>query len=107
MRCLYLMLFLLFVSCGVNEDPDVIPKDKMLKIMEDVFLIENHYQLSYGSPSVYKVSLDSSYTQLLKSHGVSKKQYEESFTYYAHKPEILLDIQQEIIANLNRKRNGL
>jgi len=79
----------------------------MLLLMEEIYLIENHYQMTFGSPSVYKSTLDSSYQLILKENGVTQKQYEESFSYYARQPEIMLNLQERLIERLNRKRVGL
>jgi len=74
--------------------------------MEEIYLIENHYQMTYGSPSVYKSSLDSSCLRILRENNVTRDQYEESFTYYAGQPEIMLDLQRQLIERLNKKRVG-
>lgn len=97
---------LLFCACHTSEKPEVLPKEKMLVLMEEIYLIENHYQMTYGSPSVYKSSLDSSYLRILRENNVTRDQYEESFTYYAGQPEIMLDLQRQLIERLNKKRAG-
>lgn len=102
----FIVLLLVFYSCGTHEEPSVIPKEKMTQIMEEIFLIENHYQMTYGSPSIYKNALDSSCLNILNKHHVSKKAYEESFSYYANNPEELLEMQRQIIDDLNKKRVG-
>jgi len=104
-RLIFLMLIL--TSCYSKEKPDVLPEEKMLLLMEEIYLIENHYQMTFGSPSVYKSTLDSSYQLILKENGVTQKQYEESFSYYASQPEIMLNLQERLIERLNRKRVGL
>jgi hypothetical protein len=98
---------LILTSCYTTEKPDVLPEEKMLLLMEEIYLIENHYQMTFGSPSVYKSTLDSSYQLILKENGVTQKQYEESFSYYASQPEIMLNLQERLIERLNRKRIGL
>lgn len=98
---------LILTSCYSKEKPDVLPEEKMLLLMEEIYLLENHYQMTFGSPSVYKSSLDSSYRIILKENSVTQKQYEESFSYYASQPEIMLNLQERLIENLNRKRVGL
>lgn len=98
---------LILTSCYTSEKPDVLPEEKMLLLMEEIYLIENHYQMTFGSPSVYKSTLDSSYQLILKENGVTQKQYEESFSYYASQPEIMLNLQERLIERLNRKRVGL
>jgi hypothetical protein len=103
----FLIFLLLIAACTTNESPNVLPKEKMLHLMEEIYLLENHYQMTYGSPSVYKASLDSSFQRVLKENGVTLKQFEESFSYYAEQPEEMLHMQQQLIENLNRKRVGL
>ncbi|MFM7473931.1 MAG: DUF4296 domain-containing protein [Crocinitomicaceae bacterium] len=98
---------LILTSCYTTEKPDVLPEEKMLLLMEEIYLIENHYQMTFGSPSVYKSTLDSSYQLVLKENGVTKKQYEESFSHYACQPEIMINLQERLIERLNRKRVGL
>lgn len=79
----------------------------MTQILEEIYLLENHYQMSYGSPALYKPYLDSSGIAVIKQHGFTLKQFESSFNYYSKKPEILLEIQENIIKSLAIRKSNL
>jgi len=104
---LFLFSFLLlFASCEskqVVDDQKVIEEEKMIILLEKVTLLEHYFQAKYGTPSVYKAALDSSVMMELKKNGVTKKEYETSFEYYAKEQVRYKKMQEIIIERLNKK----
>ncbi len=104
MKPFVFLLFLLLASCTTKNTPrDVLPKDKMVTIMGDVYLLEMHYQKKYGAPANYQKHLKMALKKLLTSHGTTQSNYEESFNYYASDPEAFVQMNEEVIENYNAK----
>lgn len=104
---LFASIFVLF-SCSSGQDTKgIIERDEMILMLKEVYLLENYYQIQYGTASVYKKSLDSSCNNVLTKHGVSKEDFYNSFIYYIHRPKDFLEIQKEIVELLNIEKQSL
>jgi hypothetical protein len=104
----YLIICVLFVLCaceqGAKKSPQgLIDADKMSLVMEDVLLLESHYQSKYGVPGLYKKALDQSLLAVFKKHHVTKKQFMDSYTYYASLPESFKELNTGIMDRLSRQ----
>lgn len=77
---------------------------KFIKVYEEVLVLENYYQTKFGVPSSYKNALENSCQKVFIKHKVSKQDFEKSFDYYAHRPEKLKSINEQVIASLNKKK---
>jgi hypothetical protein len=100
------LLTLFAAACGniSSEKPaGLIDADKMSVILEDVLLLESHYQSKYGVPGVYKDALDESVNKVLKKHGVSTKQFQTSYRYFASHPEEFKALNTRIMDRLSRE----
>ena len=108
-RRIKLFLFsclILLASCEsrpIVNGQKVIEEEKMIVLLEKVTLLEHYFQAKYGTPSVYKAALDSSVMIELKKNGVTKKEYETSFEYYAKDQARYKKMQENIIERLNKK----
>ena len=99
------VLFLLLSSCGGgNGDNAIVDKSKMAQVLEDIYLLENHYQMKYGTPSLYKPYLDSSCMLILAHHGLTKEAFLLSFDYYSARPEDFIEIQNTIKSSLSNRK---
>lgn len=98
---------LIFVSCENKiEDPEI-DQSTMSNILEEIYLLENHYQMQYGSPALYKPFLDSACIAVIQKYGYSKNDFETSFHFYSKSPGLLFDIQQRIIRSIETKKAKL
>lgn len=103
---LSLFILLIVVSCGngaSTKPSGLIEAGKMSVILEDVLLLESHYQSKYGVPGVYKDALDKSVHRVFKKHGVKAKQFQESYRYYASQPEEFKALNTSIMDRLSRE----
>ena len=100
-------ILMMLSSCtnngGVGSNDDILSEEKMVEVTQEVMLLENYYQTKYGSPNVYKKALDSSVNVIFKRFSVTKKQYENTFNYYAENPDLYKELQMKIIESLNKK----
>jgi len=92
------------ISCASRSTSGrVIQKDEMVLVMGEVYQAEMHCQKSYGTPSVYKPHLDKALLTIFKKHGISRKQYETSFSYYAARPATFMEMNERIIQKYNNE----
>ena len=95
------LALLLACSTSTSNSVKVINEKKMVVVMADVYLLEMHYQKKYGAPAVYKKTLDKALKSLFRKHGVTKKSYEKSFTYYAENHEKFMEMNDAVIQRYN------
>ncbi|NBR15969.1 MAG: DUF4296 domain-containing protein [Flavobacteriales bacterium] len=100
-------ILIILLSCtnngGAGSNDEILSEEQMVEVTQEVMLLENYYQTKYGSPNVYKKALDSSVNIVFKRFSVTKKQYENTFNYYAENPELYKELQMKIIESLNEK----
>jgi hypothetical protein len=99
-----ILLCFFFFACSKSPEakiPDtVLSKEKMAELMLDIQLYESTLSIS-----LYKeenVVLEIPKTNILKKHGVSKKQYDESFDYYSHHPDVFAEVYTSVLNDLSR-----
>ena len=97
---------ILLSSCLENETPEnVLSINKMSPLVEEIMLIETHYQSKYGVPSQYKKALDQSVDEILKKSKTNRKCFERSLAYYAGHPELQKKLNERLLTQLSRKIN--
>lgn len=105
-RYLYLLAFLLAASCSSPED--VLPKEKMEKVMWDVaqsseFL--NGY-VYYKYPEQNRAALNDAMLQkVFKIHNITKEQFNQTLDYYEKRPDELKAVVDTIVSR-QKKAQG-
>ena len=102
----FLFIFLFLLSACESTDPVAarhLDKEKMSLILEEVLLLESHYQTKYGVPGVYKEALDKSVLIVLKKHKVSQEQFKASYQYYTCHPDLFRELNTKIMDRLSRQ----
>ena len=82
---------------------NIIEAHKMTKIMADVYILEMHYQKSGGTPATYQKPLKKAIGLLLKQHGVSEKEYNDSFLYYSADHKKFMEMNDAVIQEYNKQ----
>jgi hypothetical protein len=107
MRYLIFILLISLTSCSeelFSSENEPLDEKKFIEVYEEVLVLENYYQTKYGVPNAYKNALDKSCQKVFIKNKVSKQDFEKSFDYYAHHPEKLKSINEQVIARLNKKK---
>jgi hypothetical protein len=112
MKIKYLIVLLLFSSCELKIkefDPpkNLIPKDSMILVIEDLMLIEDHIQTRYPQINQFKKSLEKSGDTLLKKYHISYIRFEKSFDYYTSFQNEMKSIYAQVLENMIKKLNKL
>jgi hypothetical protein len=102
-----ILCFLFFlVACQettTKKPMQLIDEEKMSLVLEEVLLMESHYQSKHGVPGIYKDALDESLKGIFKKHHVTKKQFKDSYVYYASQPEQFKALNTSIMDRLSRQ----
>lgn len=101
-------LILVFMSAcstnpmlGTKKPTDLISTDKMVRLLIDLNLIEADLQMKYSHISFYNETMKKSGDLILKKHGFTRKQFEESFDYYASRQEEMIALNIQILDSMN------
>ncbi|MFM8243477.1 MAG: DUF4296 domain-containing protein [Crocinitomicaceae bacterium] len=107
--CIFLVLLFIY-SCQQKEsvnakltDENIISKELMISVFEELVLIESHLQAKYYSYANYGQALQLSRDSLLKSKGMTFKQFTNSFDYYSKSDEDLVTLYQDVLNDYNEK----
>ena len=80
---------------GTQKPSNLISKDEMVQILIDLNLIEADLQMKYSHISFYSDAMKKSGYQILKKHGFTPLQFENSFDYYASRQEEMIAINNQ------------
>lgn len=106
----YLSIFILLFlqSCmkpiGTVEEPiDLIPRDTMVMVLNDLILIESHVQNKYLHVSKFYKNMTLSGDKILSKYHLTRKRLEASMDYYGIHQGDMQSIYTEILDSLNGK----
>jgi hypothetical protein len=107
MKKLSLFFFLLiFYACSQNKLPaGILPLDEMSRLVEEITIIETHYQSKFGVPSQYKKALDASVNKTLRKANCTRAKFEKSLRYYAAHPIHQKALNEALLTSMSRKVN--
>jgi hypothetical protein len=101
---LLLFTIILLCNCSANNTPnDILPLNQMSDLVQEITLLETHFQSKYGVPNQYKEALDLSIARVLKKAGCSKLNFEKSLKYYAAHPELQKELNEKLLTEMSRK----
>lgn len=105
MKATILIIWLfLFCSCEQNTIPSgIIEPEEMCGLVEEITLIETHYQSKFGVPTQYKAALQKSVDLILHKYKTTRKIFEKSLKYYASHPDLQKELNDQLLTSLSRK----
>lgn len=112
MRLLLISLVLFFSSCSegierLDMPDDLLSKEVMINVLGDLTKLESHIQSNYGVITEYHKVMVNSGDSLLKIHGITKEQLEQSLDYYGAQQKELEEIYSEALNRLNKELGEL
>ncbi|MAX69050.1 MAG: hypothetical protein CMP60_05090 [Flavobacteriales bacterium] len=101
MKYVCLLSFLILFSCSEKKEQNhnIILKDQFANILEKIYLVESDFKLNRVN--------NSDYQEILSDYNVSKTDFENTLQYYSERPGLFEKIHEEILINLEEKRNQL
>jgi Domain of unknown function (DUF4296) len=104
MRLRFIICLILLSACQQNAVPEgILPLAQMTQLVEEITLLETHYQSKFGVPGQYKAALDLSVQRVLKKAGCTKRTFEKSLEYYAAHPTLQKELNEQLLTTLSRK----
>ena len=110
MKNIYFLFLLILFSCSEqqNTDKNIISKEQFTNILEKIHLVESEFQLNkINNTERYENKLSSDYHQIFSEYKVSKTDFENTLQYYSERPDLLEKMYEEMLINLEEKRNQL
>jgi len=100
----YVLLVLLFVSCGEKENDYVLAKNEMVPIMVDMYIateLVSMAKLPLDSASLYFKSVYK--PNVLKKYQIDIPRFDSSFKYYSSRPEDFVWLEKAVADSLRVK----
>lgn len=106
MRLRFFLLTFWLTACGSNTKPnDLIPEDKMAKILSEIHILEaqiNNLHFQHEDSSVYVYQKMK--VKLLKTFELDSATFKRSFNYYTLNPDKMKGIYTEVKKLLEAKK---
>jgi hypothetical protein len=102
---LVFMLVFLYACSQEKLPAGILPLDEMSHLVEEITIIETHFQSKFGVPSQYKKALDTSVNRTLQKAGTTRAAFERSLRYYAAHPTHQQALNEDLLTSMSRKVN--
>ncbi len=102
-----MLLFLVFTSCNkkVEIPADVLPKEKMTKVLSDIHEVESLIQFSaLERNDSTKAVAYGYYKHVFQKNNVTPEQFHRSFNFYSDHLDLLDKIYEEVMIDLTKKQ---
>ncbi|RLD54005.1 MAG: hypothetical protein DRJ01_18620, partial [Bacteroidetes bacterium] len=103
-----LSVVLLFTACeNKTEKPveeGIIPEAKMVEIIYDLHLTDATIGIKHINKRTKTKKIVKYYSSVLKKHGYTRSQFDESIKYYSINPDKLNNIYDKVIQELSKKQ---
>lgn len=91
----------------VSEPENLIPRDSLVMVLEDMMVMESHVQSKYPQMNMSRKVMKNSGNAILAKYGISFERYDKSVDYYASRQEEMIEIYTQVQDSLNWKMNKL
>ena len=83
------------------QKKDILPEDKMVAVLKDLYLAESMYDLNQGNFRTEKAKA-ALYDVVLEKHGITEAQLDSSLIWYSDNAQIYLRVNDSIISSLKQ-----
>ena len=107
-RLIIFVSLLVFVACNSTEtlssDEKLIPRDSMVMLMVDIHITDAILIQAVNHRKIQPNQIPSYYSDLLKTHNVSKLRFDNSLQHYSDDLEVFSEMYDNIMAELSLKK---
>ncbi|MCJ8209492.1 DUF4296 domain-containing protein [Mucilaginibacter sp. RS28] len=105
---LFFLVALFFAACKNDAVPEnVLPKDRMVKVLTDVHLVDGSlYNIVITPDSLYKYGMGK-YLLVFKKNHTDTLQFRRSVQYYSSEPALFDEVYEQVVQNLQAKNDSL
>jgi hypothetical protein len=105
------VLLFFFVGC-TNQykiPSDIMPKEKMEKVLWDMILADRYSNIILIKDSTKNIKEETfkMYDQVFTLHKVTRKEFVKSFKYYLSRPDIAQRMMDSLATHANRRREEM
>ncbi len=110
---LFLVLILLLPSCyerhfeGSPKPEKLLSHEQMIEILTDIQLEEARVVAQRDKDKAYNNTATQYKEDIVKKYGISVEEFVENLNYYQDQDETLIDIYDEVLANLSRMQEDV
>ena len=101
-------VFLLVMSCSSKKEKDapdnLLGKENMVKVMMDIQVADAAINLSNYGQGNYPNDKKKLFAEIYAKHKITRKQFEESFSYYVDHPDEFEKIYDDVIEGLSKRQ---
>jgi hypothetical protein len=109
MRKAFYIGFIALFSCSGETQTvrpgDLIPTEKMIPLIVDLQVLESYYEKAYVIPAQFRDQLDSSSMLLFEDYGVTKDQFDRSYSFYATDAVTIYALYEAALDSINFRIN--
>lgn len=84
---------------------NIIQKEQMIQILADMHIEEAESHLGRIPRAVQDSMALMGYYEVLEKHQLTREEYEESFDWYAYRPEVMQTLYDDVIARVQEKES--
>ncbi|MHB1276951.1 MAG: DUF4296 domain-containing protein [Bacteroidia bacterium] len=101
-QILFASIVLFLASCQSNTaiPDDILPRETMKNILVEVNLVEGALKANFILADSAKMVAPTLYEEIYKRHNTDAATFQKSMTWYFEHPEILEEIQKDVVAEL-------
>lgn len=101
-QILFASIVLFLASCQSNPEipDDVLPREIMTKILVDVNLVEGALKANFILADSAKEVAPTLYEEIYERYDTDAASFQKSIIWYFEHPEILEEIQKDVVAEL-------
>lgn len=102
----YIVILILGLGFSCNElsvPAEFLQPEEISILVEEISVLEAHYQSTYGVPGQYKAALDKAVGLVLRQHQCSLLKFKKSVYYYAAHPALQKLLNESTMTRLSRK----
>lgn len=104
--------FLTLIACSseidrVEAPQKLIPENKMILVMKEMIKLESHLQQKYKNVTKYHKVMLNSGDSLLQTFGFTRKQYDESMSYYSSRQDLMISMNEKVNDALTKEKAEL
>jgi hypothetical protein len=90
-------------GCVDAKDEPALNKEQMVPLLSDVRILEGLYAARYERMDSVAGTMAALYDSVFKVHNTDKVTFEKAYKWYAVHPDALVEVEEAVLENLNRR----
>jgi len=109
---IFVFLMIVFLSACAEKEAMVYPSDLMeretfVMVMSELYIIESIYNHKISTDQAKHEDMDAFYKEVFDRFEITYSDYEKALTWHKEHPEELSKVYDEVIEELDRRRDAI